>query len=162
MEKSEWRIIQRSKKTGTIIKTISLDEDIAEHLSKQPNVSDYIRKLVKQDMDLPAASEGDFRPGEPLYRIYAEAKMFWRRKRGIDITLAYFGGFPRQIEASLLEELFESVEASLQFDIENIQDEQVRNQCREALSLINNAREENNLNLIYQKLYVHWLKKKDD
>jgi hypothetical protein len=138
-----------------------LDADVAEHLAKQPNVSEYIRHLIKQDMNLPVVSEADFKPGAPLYRIYASAKMFWKRKRNIDITSADFGGFPQQLEPSELEELFSSVEASLQFDVDNIHD-QFKNQRQEALNYLRNAFEQNSLDKVYQKLYVHWLKEKQD
>jgi negative regulator of replication initiation len=158
--KPERKTIEQLK-SGMAIKTFSLDTETIEYIEAKSkaldiSASDYIRQLVKQDINLPDIAFG-FEPGEALFRIYHNFVRALKRKRGEDVVVTAFKGFPESMDAAELAELFDNVEELLDVDLQYMED---KAHVREALDMVKIAREQNKLDEVYQKLHTYYIKRK--
>ncbi len=49
-ERYEWLVVQRLKKTGNPVRTISLDPETDAFLSQQSNASEFVREAIREKM----------------------------------------------------------------------------------------------------------------
>jgi len=94
----EWLIVQRSRKTGNPVRTISLDLETDAILSQQPNVSEWIREAIREKAGKEAGIV-TLTPAED--DVYSVISKFFSQ-------LSYKGErFPEQLNDEISAEIFD-------------------------------------------------------